>query len=148
MTSAKLTAALAFCLGMAPAAKSATELSHEHHSVQAATVPVPAHRWASDAPLRDGMRRVHAALGDLREYEVGRMSEDMALERVAAIESATAYMFANCKLPPEPDAALHGMLASLLAGTAALRADPKDMTSVARMRNAVADYPIYFDDPR
>jgi hypothetical protein len=148
MQPTNLAVALAVSLGMAPAAQSAPKPPHEDHSVHAVAVPVPAQRWASDAPLREGMRRVHVALDDLHQYEIGRMPEQMALERVAAIESATAYMFANCKLPPEPDAVLHGMLAPLLAGAAGLRRDPKDIAAVARMRDAVADYPIYFDDPR
>jgi hypothetical protein len=56
-------------------------------------------------------------------------------------------MFANCKLEAEPDIALHGVLARLMAGTQALRADPASAAPVAGMRSAVTDYARLFDDP-
>ena len=65
----------------------------------------------------------------------------------AEVEDAAAYMFGHCTLAPEPDAALHGVLARLLGGARALAADPADTTPVAAMREAVADYPRLFDDP-
>ena len=142
--------ALACSLGLALAAQAAPTSAHEDHAGHVATspAPVPAQRWATDAPLREGIRRVHAALHDLHQYELGHMSESVALEHVAAIENATQYMFANCKLESAPDAALHGMLGPLLAGAAAFKKDPKDLAAVTAMRHAVADYPRYFDDPQ
>ncbi len=140
--------ALACSLGLAAVAQAAPQHAHEDHAAHTATAPIPAQRYATDAPLREGMARVHTALDELRHYEMGHMPENMALERVATIEEATRYMFANCKLPAAPDSALHGMLGPLLAGAAALKKDPKDMAAVAAMRSAVADYPRYFDDPQ
>ena len=121
---------------------------HPEHPAHATTTLVPAQRYVTDAPLRTGMARVTAALVELHSYEAGQMSADAALERVATIEAAARYMFANCKLPAAPDAALHGMLVPLLAGAAALKQDPQDLAAVAAMRHAVADYPRYFDDPQ
>ena len=145
--------ALACSLVVAFAAQAAPTAPHEDHaghSGHAATTPapLPAQRWATDVPLREGMHRVHVALHDLHQYELGHMSESVALEHVAAIEDATKYMFANCKLESAPDAALHGMLGPLLAGAAAFKKDPKDVAAVTAMRHAVADYPRYFDDPQ
>ncbi|MEO8459283.1 MAG: DnrO protein [Dokdonella sp.] len=119
------------------------------HSHDASTkhVAVPAQRWATDAPLREGMARVRTALDELRHYEMGHMPTNMALERVADIEEATRYMFTHCKLAPDADAALHGMLGPLLAGAAALKNNPDGTSAVDAMRRAVADYPRYFDDP-
>lgn len=132
----------------APCAMAAPPEEHAHTHAHAATAtPVPATRWATDAPLREGMRRVHEALHQLHGYERGQMSQSTALARVADIEAAAAYMFANCKLEPTPDAALHGMLAPLLASAAAFKQNPTDVTGVAAMHNAVANYPRYFDDP-
>jgi hypothetical protein len=56
-------------------------------------------------------------------------------------------MFANCKLDPEPDHALHDILARLMSGARALHAMPADPTPVASMRAALEDYPRLFDDP-
>lgn len=123
--------------------------AHEDHAGHAATataVAIPAKRFATDAPLRDGMSRIHAALDALADYESGRMTQSMAIERVDAIKSATDSIFANCKLAPEADVALHGMLVPLLNGIQAFQKDSTDTATVAAMRQAVADYPRVFDD--
>lgn len=121
---------------------------HSTHAAHATPAPVPAQRWATDAPLREGMDRVRVALDDLRHYEMGHMPANMAVERATAIEDAIAYMFANCKLEPKPDAALHGILVPLLTAAQGLKKDPQDMATVAAMRKAVADYPVYFEDSK
>ncbi|HMM67922.1 MAG TPA: DnrO protein [Dokdonella sp.] len=120
---------------------------HEAHEPAAATAS-PAQRHATDAPLREGMARIHAALEELRHYEMGHMPKPVAIERVDAIQAATDYLFANCKLDAQADAALHGMLAPLLAGVQAFRKNPDDTSTIAAMRQAVADYPRVFDDPQ
>lgn len=122
---------------------------HERHAGLAVAAPVviPAQRYASDAPLREGMSRIHAALEELRHYEMGHMPQSIAVERVASIKAATNYLFTNCKLDAEADAALHSMLVPLLNGVQAFNKDPADTSTVTAMRNAVADYPNMFDDP-
>ncbi|MFI4959588.1 MAG: DnrO protein [Lysobacterales bacterium] len=120
---------------------------HHHDANPVAAAAVPAQRWTPDAPLREGMRRAHAAVDELRHYEMGHMSAPMAVDRAATIEEAVTFMFAHCKLAPAPDAALHGVLVPLLDGAQALRADPKNLEAIARMREAIAHYPQYFNDP-
>lgn len=123
---------------------------HDHAPHAGATserMPVPAQRWAADQPLHDGMGRIRVALEELRHYEMGHMSATMALDRVGLIEAAGNDIFATCKLGPQADAVLHGMLVPLLAAAQKLKADPQDMAQVAAMRQAVAGYPRYFDDP-
>lgn len=141
---------LACDLGLAVAAQASPQHPQQDHAAAAAnaSVPIPAQRWATDAPLREGMGRIHTALDELRHYEMGHMNQTMALERVASIEEATRYLFANCKLAPDADTALHGMLGPLLVATKRLHKDPQDKASVAAIREAVADYPRYFDDPQ
>ncbi len=150
MKSVHLGIALACSFCLAEAVQAAPQHSHEDHAAHAtsAAAPVPAQRYVPDAALSEGMARVHTALDELRHYEMGHMPENMALVRVATIEEATRFMFANCKLAAAPDAALHGMLVPLLAGAAALKKDPKYMAAVTAMRDAVADYPRYFNDPK
>lgn len=135
---------LAALLGLALPALA--QHAHEGHAPAAATA-LPAQRHATDAPLREGMARIHEALNELRHYVMGHMPKAIAIERVDAIQSATDYLFANCKLEAQADAALHGMLAPLLAGVQAFRTNPGDTSTIAAMRQAVADYPRVFDDP-
>lgn len=144
-TPAVVLVGLLFALAGAPVA---AQHAHEHDSPESAEpVAIPAQRWATDAPLREGMSRVHEALKVLHHYPMGHVSKDMAMDRVQQIKEAGAYMFANCKLPPKPDHALHAILVPLLAAAQKLETDPTDMSQVQAMHDAVADYPRYFDDP-
>jgi hypothetical protein len=138
------TAAL-LCVLVAPAANASVQEHHHDHAATAAAAP--AQRWTPDASLRDGIRKVHAAVDELHHYELGHMSAPMALDRAATIEAAVGDMFAHCRLAPEPDAALHGILVPLLRAAQALKADPGKVGAVADMRAAIARYPQYFDDP-
>jgi hypothetical protein len=136
-------------LGVLAVAPGAARAQHDHaaHAHITQPVPPPMQRWAADAALRDGMGRIHTALEELRHYEMGHMDATMALDRVGLIEQAATDIFAKCKLAPAQDAVLHGMLVPLLGAAQKLKADPQDMAQVQAMRNAVADYPRYFDDP-
>lgn len=144
MNSIALVGALTLAAAMAPGPVRA---QHDHAAhAHVTTVAAPAQRWTADATLRDGMGRIHTALEELRHYEMGHMDATMALDRVGLIEQAAADIFAKCKLAPEQDAVLHGMLVPLLAAAQRLKTNPQDMAQVAAMREAVAGYPRYFDD--
>ena len=136
-------------LGIAAAVQASPQHDHgqAHAHAHAEAAAVPAQRWMPDAPLRAGMRRAHTAVAELAHYEMGHMSAPMAVDRATEVESAVTYMFANCKLPAEPDASLHGILVPLLTAAQALKTDPAKVSAVADMRAAIAHYPQYFDDP-
>ena len=146
-----LAVAALLCGAFVAPATSAAQDHHRHDAAASASAavagaPVPAARYAPDAPLRAGMRSVHQAVTELAHAELGHMSAAMTRDRATSIETAVAGMFANCKLTPEPDAALHGILVPLLTAAQALKANPTDTAPVARMREAIAAYPRYFDD--
>ncbi len=121
----------------------------DHHAAHHGAMEIPADHvpWAPDAPLMEGMRRVGGAVGTLRHHEMGHLADEQVLTLAGEVDEAIAYMFANCSLKPEPDIALHGLLARLMAGTRDLAEDPSDATPVAGMRAAVEDYPKLFEDP-
>jgi len=139
----------AFLVALKAGAILPAHAGHAHHEPAQASSEsnAPAQRHAADAPLREGMARIHTALDELRHYEMGHMPQPLAIEQVAAIKSAIDSVFATCKLEPEADAALHGMLVPLLDGVQAFKSNPADTSSVAAMRQAIADYPRLFDDP-
>ena len=56
-------------------------------------------------------------------------------------------MISNCKLEPEEDAALHGLLAQLIAGTQQLRSDPGSIDAMSQLQKLLNLYPHYFDHP-
>lgn len=140
---------LALCATLVALAPGAALAQHDHaaHAHITAPVPPPAQPWAVDATQRADMGEIHTALEQLRHYELGHMDATLATDRVGAIEDAAADIFAKCKLTPERDAVLHGMLVPLLAAAQKFRADPQDLRQLAAMRAAVARYPHYFDAP-
>jgi len=149
MSPSKLPVACLTALTLAVAMHAAPVRAQHDHMAHAhvAAPPAPAQRWAADATLRDDVAQIHTALEELRHYEMGHMDATMALDRVGLIEAATADIFAKCRLTPEKDAVLHRMLVPLLGAAQKLKADPQDMAQVAAMRQAMADYPRYFDAP-
>jgi hypothetical protein len=139
------------CVAFVTPVAHASAQDHHHDAASSASAavpaaPVPATRYTPDAPLRAGMRTVHHAVTELVHAELGHMSAAMTRDRATTIETAVATMFANCKLTPEPDAALHGILVPLLTAAQALKSHPSDTAPVARMRDIIAAYPRYFDD--
>ena len=142
--------ALLLCGALAFASPLHAAPQHDHAAHAAfdgKEIPAPSPRWAADEPLRDGMGRIHQALAELRHHEMGHMSDAMAQDRAGLILDAGAYIFAHCKLQPQQDAVLHGMLVPLLSAAQKLKDQPQDVAEVAVMREAVAGYPRYFDDP-
>lgn len=121
---------------------------HEHHAPPATAVQeAPAQRYATDAPLRAGMHGIRAAVAGLGHYEMGHMGPEQAATLAAQVQAHVRDIIANCKLPPEADAALHRIIVPLMTNAAALEADPKKLESIAPMRAALADYARLFDDP-
>jgi len=146
-----LCALLLILAGALSSATAAAQSAHEGHAVHApltATAPVPTQRWASDAPLRKGMRDIRVAVQALEHYEHGHMGIAQVSSTVALIDTSVNDIFANCRLEPDADVALHGLLARFLAGAEAVRTSQQvPVAEIAAMRAALARYPQLFDDP-
>jgi len=113
---------------------------HAHH---AAGPDAAAERalHATDAPLRAGMLRIRDLLS------APRPADTAAAKQLAdGIDGEVQRLFAQCQLEPAADAALHDVLALLLAGSAGLRADAADDHAWSKLREALALYPRRFDD--
>lgn len=141
-----ITALLLSTAATAPQARA--QDGHQHHAPAAAAAQVvPAQRWTTDAPLRQGMGQIRIAVDTLQHYEHGHMGPEHAVALAADIQGQVAYLVANCKLEPQADAALHGIIAELSTAAQALKADPANLAAIAPMRAALADYARSFDDP-
>ena len=138
------TAVVMLCAMAGPSA-----VAQDHASHHATTTPATAsaRRWATEAPVRRGMAEIRAAVDALEHDAHGQPGPGQAATLAARVEAQVAYLVANCKLEPQADAALHAIIARLLQGAAAIKADPTDMEAVATMRQALQDYPRQFDDP-
>lgn len=125
---------------------SAAQAAHAHP-----TAPAPADRagklWATDPPLRDGMRRVRQAVRALEHDQHGHLDAAQTAHVASLIDGAVNDMIANCKLQPDADAALHGLIAKFLAGANAARTGQNVPAALADMQGALKKYPLLFDDP-
>lgn len=101
--------------------------------------------WPADEPLSRGMARVRAATLALEHAAHVPLEPAQARDIAAELRSATQMMFAECRLAPAPDAALHPLLATVLE--AAGRLDGGfDAGALASLQTVLARYPRLFDD--
>ena len=131
-------------------ASQANARAHAHP--KAGYVPVSApqaasRRHATDAPLREGMQGIRAAVDALGHYEHGHMGPEQAAILAGQVQGHVNDIIANCKLAPEADAALHAIIVPLMTHAAALEADPSKLDEIPPMRQALGDYAARFDDP-
>ncbi|MBK7145697.1 MAG: DnrO protein [Xanthomonadales bacterium] len=134
----------------APAASATHEHEHEHTAAPAdgaaAAAPASGERFAVDAPLQQGMGKIRTAVANLEHHEMGHLSDEDVVAQANEIEAQVQFLIANCKLDPQADAALHGIIGKLLEGAKALKDKPADATPVAPLRLALAEYLQRFDD--
>jgi len=82
--------------------------------------------WSTDAPLREGMERIRAAVVMAQQADTqDRLEASQAQALVAAVENSTAFMVQNCRLEPKADANLHILLGRLSVAATAIKANPK-----------------------
>lgn len=129
------------------------DASHSGHAHDAhtppAVAPAPAGsttRFATDDALRTGMAGIRGAVAVLAHHEAGHLGAQQVREQAGAIEKQVDYLIANCKLEPQADATLHGIISHLLGATRALHDDPADPTPVAALRAALTEYSERFDE--
>ena len=104
--------------------------------------------WATDAPLRAAMVRIRAAVEQhTPSYRQGTLQAAQAQALASAIEDDIDYMIANCKLEPEPDAALHVLIARMMNAATALKTDPMSETGLPQAVSALSEYGSTFDHP-
>ena len=131
---------------MAQSAASHDHAAHAAHAGDDAQAQAPAQRWAADAPLRAGMRNLGEATETLSHYQMGHLDDTRRDRAVTQIDAAIKDMFANCKLAPAADAALHGLLAKFILGANAARAGHFTEAELVPMQEALSRYPQLFDD--
>jgi len=132
-------------------AASGSATAHGHgedpHAVPAPTgsATAPAQRYATDAPLRRHMDQIRTAVAALDHAAHGHLDAGQVATLAGSIRARVRDIIAECTLPPEADAALHGIIAPLMQHAGALEAAPDDTSAIAPMREAVAEYEGLFD---
>lgn len=138
-------AALALVLVSGPAIAQEPHDGHAHdHGAEVVPATVPAGGWATDAPLRKGMREIASIVGALEQDDLGPGGAEALAGRIRA---QVAVIVAECALPADADAALHPILGELAQAAGTLTAEPGTRASLPQLRAALADYARLFDDP-
>ena len=147
---ATMAAAAAAFAPVALAAPAAAPHAHDHgHAATPALQLDHGRKWASDAPLREGIGRIRAAVAPQLARK-STMGPEEAAALAARIEGEVGAIVANCKLPPQADAMLHTVLGELMAGTGTLagRTPGADRTrGLHQVAAAINDYGRIFEHP-
>lgn len=144
-------AAAAACAPAAMAAPAGAP-SHSHDEAHGAQMRLDhGRKWATDAPLREGMARIRAlAESGLAAEHQGTMAAAEYAALAGRMETEVGKIVADCKLPPEADAVLHVLLSDLMGGAAAMAGRTPDATpqqGIVQVAAAVKDYGRYFEHP-
>ena len=138
----------------APArAGEADEHAHMHGGGAAVTQMTlnAGQKWATDAPLREGMAAIRAAFdADHPAIHAGSETDAQYEALAATIEGAVNGIVANCHLPPAADANLHYVIADLLQGASLMRGKEPGKSrhdGAALVHGALIAYGRHFDDP-
>ncbi len=116
---------------------------HDHHK------PVDqknsGEKWQADLHLQTGIKNIEIAINraleashnnPLNKSEAGKLAESIKIEVEAIV--------VNCKLEPEADAILHGLIHELLAGVDLLQDDQKSSKGLAAISEVLKKYPNHF----
>ncbi|MCH2220843.1 MAG: hypothetical protein MK097_11050 [Dechloromonas sp.] len=139
-------------LSMGAAIPAAGAEPHDHHHE---AVPAELHldqgkKWATDAPLRQGMAAMRAELANrLHAIHKDSLTKDDYAALGKSIDSQVANIVGQCKLKPEADAMLHVIIADLMAAAEAMQAKTQDSPAAGAHKaiTALNHYGRYFDHP-
>lgn len=142
--------AASLALGAAPAR--AADHAHEHDAHGAATLKLDnGQKWKTDAPLRQGMKNIKAAvqphLHAIHENTLKAATYQTLAKRT---ETQIAFMVKNCKLAPDADAQLHLVIAELGAAAEAMAGKDKAQSrqqGALQLVRALETYGEFFDHP-
>lgn len=106
-------------------------------------------KWPTDAPLRAGMARIHAAFeADHAEIHAGTQTDAAYAALASNIQREVDGIVAQCRLPPAADAQLHYVIADMLQGIAWMRGEDPARTrhhGAALVHGALRAYQRHFD---
>ncbi len=143
---------LATTLALSVAPVCAADKAHEHDAHGTATLKLNnGQKWKTDAPLRQGMTNIKAAmqphLHAIHENKLKAASYQALAKRT---NTQIAFMVESCKLAPEADAQLHLIIAELGAAVEAMSGKDKAQSrqnGALQLVHALESYGEFFDHP-
>src|SRR5690606_1871285 len=117
---------------------------HDAHDAHDAVIAPPEGTlWPTDESLRTAMSRIQAAAE--RAVAARPLTREAAHALAGTVEENVAYMVENCKLPPEPDAALHVLIHRMLSAANLMKQDASSNAAVEQLVGTLHDYYRTFD---
>lgn len=150
---AGIAAAAAFSLMVGtPALAQAPAHDHGHDAAAPAKLALDhGKKWATDAPLRDGMTKIRTLVEPkIDAAHAGRITPAQYKQIASGVEAQVASIVANCKLAPDADAMLHLVIAELGQGADAMAgkdAKVRPLQGFGRTVTALNEYGRHFDHP-
>ena len=136
---------LAATLGLASPLVDAQEHAH-HHAAPTAASTAPTQRYATDVPLRENMAGIRDAVTALEHAEHGHLDAAQVTALADKVSAHVRTIVAECKLPPDADHAMHGIIAPLVGNASKLKAAPQDLSPVPGLRAALESYDLQFKE--
>lgn len=144
-----LAIALALPLSLAGNAFAATPASHDHGASTHALELNAGQKWVIDAPLRQGMDKIHASVTSaLSALHDGKLSNDQYDAFAADVNDQFTYIVQNCKLEPQADAQLHIVLGNIMSGldmASRKEQGQERQLGVIKVAQTLNDYGDYFN---
>ena len=128
---------------------SAEEHSHDGHLKSfAGPVLDNGKLWQTDLPLRKGMEGIrHDLEAVLPRIHEATLSGEGYAALVKGVRGHIADMVKNCKLSPEADAQLHGVLAEIMVGADAMETRAGQSPGAVKIIQALNSYGRHFAHP-
>ncbi len=126
--------------------------THSHEGMASGKLSLDhGRKWATDAPLRDGMSRIRMLVEpQLAAAHAGKLSPAQYAALAGQVETEVGSIVANCKLDPKADAVLHIVIGEIGAGTDAMAgktSKQRPQQGLIQIAKAVNDYARHFDHP-
>ena len=142
--------AIALALGTAGYPGAYAQSAHDHGAASNHALKLDhGKKWSTDAPLRQGMTRIKAALEPrLDAAHAGKLGDAQYKEVAKEVTAQVAFVVQNCKLPPEADAVLHVIIADLMTGAEAMEGKTKGTaprSGFVQVVQSLDNYAKYFD---
>ena len=136
---------LAAALGLSAPLAFAQDHAHQH-AAPAAQATAPAQRYATDAPLRENMAAIREIVQTLEHAEHSQLADAEVSMLAGKVNHHVNQIIANCKLPPDADAALHEIIVPMVQEAGKLKNAPQDLSPVAALREGLATYDARFKE--
>lgn len=127
----------------------AEEHKHDTHiAVSSHSASQNGKRWETDEPLRRGMEGIRQEMESaLHHIHGSSFSGEQYRSLAKKVQNHVEEMIKTCKLPPEADARLHGVLAEMMAGSGTMEMKENPISGLHQILQALNVYGHAFDHP-